>query len=83
MVGLFSHLLFVDDTLIFSGANPNHLRCLFFCFEATSGLKNNLAKSKLVLVGNVEHVERLVGILGCGVSSLLVKYLSLPLEVLL
>jgi hypothetical protein len=37
-----SHLLFVDDTLIFSKANPNHLRhlrCLFLYFEAASSLK--------------------------------------------
>jgi len=42
-------LFFADDTLIFSGADPNHLRhlrCFFFlCFEAVSGLKVNLAKS--------------------------------------
>jgi hypothetical protein len=30
-------------------------------------------------VGNVEHVERLAGLLGCGVSSLPVKYLGLLL----
>jgi hypothetical protein len=45
---VFSHLLFVDDTLIFCDANPVHLchmRCLFLFFEATSGLKINLAKS--------------------------------------
>jgi hypothetical protein len=30
-------------------------------------------------VGNVDHVEGLAGILGCGLSSLPVKYLGLPL----
>jgi hypothetical protein len=77
-----SHLLFVDDTLIFCGANPDHLRhlrCLFLCFEAVSGLKINLAKSELVLVGNVDNVDGLAGIMGCGVSSLPLKYLGLPL----
>jgi hypothetical protein len=42
-----SHILFVDDTLIFCGANPDHLRhprCLFFCFEVVSDLNINLAK---------------------------------------
>jgi hypothetical protein len=47
------HLLFANDTLIFYGANPNHLcnlQCLFLLFEAESGLKTNLAKSELVPV---------------------------------
>jgi hypothetical protein len=40
-----SHMLFADDTLIFCGANPDHLRylhALFLCFEV-SGLKSSSA----------------------------------------
>lgn len=44
-----------------------------------SGLKTNIAKSKLVLVGNVNNVAGLARILGCGVVSLPLKYLCLPL----
>jgi hypothetical protein len=44
-----SHLLFAGDTLVFCGANHDHLRylrALFLCFEAVSGLKRlYLAKS--------------------------------------
>jgi hypothetical protein len=43
-----SHLLFTDDTLVFCGANADHLRylcVLLLYFEAVSGLKINLAKS--------------------------------------
>jgi hypothetical protein len=39
-----NHLLFPDDTLIFCGAQEEqirHLRCIFLCFEATSGLRIN------------------------------------------
>jgi hypothetical protein len=55
------------------------LRSLFLLVEAASGLKVNLAKSNLIPAGNVDQVGRLAGILGCGVASLLVKYLGLPL----
>lgn len=77
-----SHLLFIDDTLIFCEANLDHLhilRCLFLCFEAVSALKINLAKLELVLVGSVEDVGGLADILGYRVSSLPMKYLGLPL----
>jgi hypothetical protein len=77
-----SHLLFADDTLVFCGASPDHLlylRMLLLSFEAVSGLKINLEKSVLVSVGNVDNINDLAGILGCGVSSLPLKYLGLPL----
>lgn len=50
-------------------------------FEAASGLKVNLAKSNLIPVENVDQVGRMAGILGCGIASLQVKYLGLPLGV--
>jgi hypothetical protein len=76
-----SCILFVDDTLIFSRADPNHpchLWCLLLCF-ATLRLKINLAKSELVPMGNVGNVERLASILECGVF-LPLKYFGLPLR---
>jgi hypothetical protein len=77
-----SHLLFANDTLVFYGASPEHLfylRMLLLSFEAVSGLKINLDKSVLVPVGIVDNMDDLAGILGCGVSSLPLKYLGLPL----
>lgn len=82
-----SHLLFADDTLIFLLANLITsviciVHCSFLCFEAILGLKINLAKSKLVPVCNVSNVEDLACILGYRISSLHMKYLSLPLGAL-
>ena len=70
------------NTLIFCNAMPSQLRYLwsvFLLFKAASRLKVNLVKSVLIPVGNVEQVSILVDILGCGVASLQVKYLGLPL----
>jgi hypothetical protein len=71
-----SHLLFTDQTLVFWGANHDHLCylcALFLYFEAVFDLKVNLAKSELVLVGNVDW---LASILVCGVSSFKVSWSS-------
>ena len=48
-------------------------------FGAALGLKVNLSKSELVLVGEVQSLEVLVDILGCQWGSLPIKYLGLPL----
>jgi len=53
------------------------LRCLLLYFEAVSGLRINLSKSEIVSVG---EVGKLASILGCGVASLPLKYLGLPLS---
>jgi len=77
-----NHLLFADDMLIFYGAQEKqirHLRCIFLCFEAASGLRINLGKSEIVPIGAVEDVKGLAHLLGCRVASLPLTYLSLPL----
>uniref|UniRef100_A0A2N9HX34 Reverse transcriptase domain-containing protein n=1 Tax=Fagus sylvatica TaxID=28930 RepID=A0A2N9HX34_FAGSY len=75
------HLLFADDTLIFSNANPEHifnLRLLFTWFEAISGLRINFNKSEMVPVGSVINVDGLAAIMGCKIISLPMNYLGLP-----
>jgi hypothetical protein len=77
-----NHLLFADDTLIFCGAQAEHvqnLRCTFLCFEAVSGLRINLGKYELVPIGKVDDVESLAHILGCRIGSLPMTYLGMPL----
>jgi hypothetical protein len=78
-----NHLMFMDDTLIFCGAQAEHdrnLSCTFLCFEAVSVLRINLGKSKLVPIGEVEDVESLAHILGCRIGFLPITYLGLPLR---
>ena len=79
-----SHLLFVDDTLVFCGANASqisYMGAFLVCFEAVFGLKVNLTKLALVLVGSLNDVDQLAGRLGCGTADLPLKYLGLPLGV--
>lgn len=75
-----SHLLFAYGTLDYCGANQDHIRALsalFLCFEVVSSLELNLAKSEMVLVGNVLYVENVASILKHKVLSLPMKYLGL------
>ncbi|RVX10927.1 putative ribonuclease H protein [Vitis vinifera] len=77
-----SHLLFADDTIIFCEAKKEHLTHLswiLFWFEVASGLRINLAKSEIILIGEVEEVDEMAVELGCRVGQLLAVYLGLPL----
>ena len=79
---MVSHLLFAIDTLIFCDSEPTqiaNLRAILARFREASGLSISLGKFELVLVGVVTNLEALVGLLGCGQSSLPLKYLGLPL----
>ncbi|RVX13511.1 putative ribonuclease H protein [Vitis vinifera] len=77
-----SHLLFVDDTIVFCEAKKEHLTYLswILCwFEAASGLRINLAKSEIIPVGEVEEIVEMVVEFGCKVGQLPSAYLGLPL----
>ena len=77
-----SHLFFANDTIVLCEANKEHithLSWILFWFEAASGLRNNLAKSEIILVGVVEEIDELAAELRCRVGSLPCQYLGLPL----
>ncbi len=77
-----SHLLFVNDTLIFCHADLTqftYLWAVFTWFEVVLGLKVNLGKSEMVPVGEVPNMEGLVEVLGCHLISLPMTYLGLLL----
>ena len=78
-------MLFADDTIVFCEAKKEYLMNLswiLFWFEAASGLKINLAKSEVILVGEVQRIEEMVVELGCRVGKLPSVYLGLPLGML-
>lgn len=56
-----------------------NLRCLLLIMELATGLKVNWSKFTLNPVGCVPTIERLVAVLECGVKSLPITYLGLPL----
>ncbi|KAJ9686325.1 hypothetical protein PVL29_015292 [Vitis rotundifolia] len=77
-----SHLLFADDTIVFCEVKKDYLIYLSWIlmwFEAASGLRINLVKSEVILVGEVEDVAGLAVELGCKVGQLPSVYLGLPL----
>ena len=50
------------------------------CFEAVTGLKVNMAKSKMVPIGEVSDLHALVDLLYCHIGSLPMQYLGMPLR---
>ena len=77
-----SHLLFADDTILFCDASREQLlsiRLALSCFQAFRGLKVNVGKSEIVLVGEVNNLAELASIFHCRVGSLPLKYLGMPL----
>jgi len=67
---LVSHILFVDDTLIF---------CVLLLFEAMSGLRVILSKSSLIPIGEILNIHHLTSFFDCGVRALRSTYLGLSL----
>ncbi len=76
------HLLFADDTILFSDADTKQLlyiTLVLTCFEAATDLKVNLNKSEMVPVGEVEGLTALAESLYCKTSCLPMAYLGMPL----
>ena len=73
LVANISHLLFADDTIVFCEAKKEdmtYLSWILCWFEAVSGLRINLAKSEIILVGEVEEILEMAVELGCKVDQL-------------
>ena len=65
------------------GADPNQVQsigALLAYFVAVSRLKVNMTKSVLVPVGIADNAGEFASILGCGTTSLPLKYLGLHLR---
>ncbi|GJT23006.1 putative reverse transcriptase domain-containing protein [Tanacetum coccineum] len=77
-----SLLQYADDALFFgewSRLNAYNLINILKCFEKASGLKVNIAKSKLYGIGvSRADVDMVASSLGCDHGSLLFLYIGLP-----
>ena len=77
-----SHLLFANNTILFCNASREQLlsiRLALSCFQAFTGLKVNVGKSKIVPIREENTLDALANILGCMVGSLPTKYMGMPL----
>jgi hypothetical protein len=75
------HLLFVDDSILFCDADSQQLmyiRLVLTFFEAVIGLRVNMNKSEMVLVGDVPNLAVLADIMYCQIGFLPMIYLGLP-----
>ena len=79
---VISHLFYADDTLLFCEPNKDQMKFMSWTlmwFEAMSGLRINLNKSEIILIGPIDNVVELALELGCGIGSFPISYLGLPL----
>ena len=77
-----SHLLFVDDIILFCDASREQLlyiRMVLIFFKAITGLRVNSGKNEIVPVCDVENLNVLARVLCCKVGSLPMTYLGMPL----
>nr|XP_009622259.1 uncharacterized protein LOC104113707 [Nicotiana tomentosiformis] len=77
-----SHLLFVDDTLVFCDADMDqliYLKQVLQWFQIVSGFKINIGKCEIFPVGEVANIDALSYVLRCKVGSFPTTYLGLPL----
>ncbi|XP_052291998.1 uncharacterized protein LOC127900803 [Citrus sinensis] len=78
-----SHLLFADDSLVFTKASVDsckNLKAIFDCYAAASGQLFNFEKSPLVFSGSIpeDRAEAIKNIFQLNVVSRHEKYLGLP-----
>ncbi|CAL1404032.1 unnamed protein product [Linum trigynum] len=80
--GEVTHLLFADDTVIFCDANHDqvlNILATIVCFQSMTGLRINLDKSVMYIVGDVADPSFYAAIFGCKWSRQPPKYLGFPL----
>ncbi|KAE8814859.1 hypothetical protein D1007_07874 [Hordeum vulgare] len=78
-----THLQYADNSIIMVELNDSclaHLKFILLCFEASSRLKINFAKSEVIIIG-VDGVEalRVAHLLNFSLCSFPCKYLGLPI----
>ena len=77
-----SRLLFANDTILFYDASWEkllYIQMVLIFFEAITGLRVNVGKSEIVLVGQVGNLSTLTNVLCCKTGSLPMTYLDMPL----